>query len=105
MATTTWSPLASGMLTGKYKGGKVPEGSRLTTEGYGFLKAQLDQWNKDGTLAKVDLLEEYAKEKLGCSVGQLALAWCIRNANTTTTILGATKPEQLQDNLAALPVA
>lgn len=105
IATTTWSPLASGLLTGKYAGGKIPEGSRLSVESYGFLRTKLADWSKDGTLAKVDLLTQYAKEKLGCSVGQLALAWSIRNANATTTILGATKPEQLQENLGAISVA
>lgn len=105
IGTTTWSPLASGLLTGKYKGGQVPEGSRLATDGYAFLKAKLDKWQQDGTLAKVDDLEKYAKEKLGCTVSQLALAWSVRNANATTTILGATKPEQLTENLGALPVA
>jgi len=101
----TWSPLASGLLTGKYGGGKVPEGSRLDTTAYSHLKETLDKWHNDGTLAKVDELEKYAKEKLECSVSQLALAWCVRNANATTTILGATKPHQLTQNLGALAVA
>merc|ERR1712107_822829 len=70
----------------------------------GFLKEKLDKWQKDGTLGKVDELAEYAKG-LECSVGQLALAWSIRNANVTTTLLGATKPEQLTENLGALAVA
>lgn len=105
MATTTWSPLASGLLTGKYSGGNIPDGSRLSLESYGFLRTRLDAWQKDGTLAKVEELTKYAKDKLDCSVGQLALAWSLRNANATTTILGATKPEQLKENLGALPVA
>lgn len=105
IATTTWSPLASGILSGKYRGGKIPEGSRLSLSSYGFLREKLEKWQKDGTLATVDELEKYAKEKLNCSISQLALAWSVRNANATTTILGATKPEQLRENLGALPVA
>lgn len=105
IATTTWSPLASGLLTGKYKGGVVPAGSRIAAGMYPFLNGMLERWQKDGTLGKVDELEKYAKETLGCSVAQLALAWSVRNANATTTILGATKPEQLKENLGALPVA
>merc|ERR1711920_1198280 len=77
MATTTWSPLASGLLTGKYKGGNVPDGSRMAAEGYSWLKNVLADWTKEGKLDKVDKLEEYAKEKLGCTVGQLAIAWCV----------------------------
>lgn len=104
LATTTWSPLASGLLTGKYNEG-IPEGSRLSVQGYEFLKVKLDSWKKDGTLDKVKELSKYASEKLDCSVSQLALAWSIRNANATTTILGATKPEQLRENLGAIAVA
>lgn len=103
LATTTWSPLASGLLTGKYNEG-IPEGSRLSTKGYGFLRTKLETWQKDGTLEKVKQLSAYAAT-LSCSVGQLAIAWSIRNANATTTILGATKPEQLRENLGALAVA
>eukprot|EP00440_Ansanella_granifera_P028339 gb/GFBE01030797.1/.p1 GENE.gb/GFBE01030797.1/~~gb/GFBE01030797.1/.p1 ORF type:complete len:389 (+),score=81.55 gb/GFBE01030797.1/:1-1167(+) len=105
MATTTWSPLSSGLLTGKYAGCTVPEGSRLSVEKFGFLRTRLETWQKDGTLDKVDQLSKYAREKLNCSVGQLAIAWSIRNANATTTILGATKPEQLKENLGAVAVA
>lgn len=104
LGTTTWSPLASGLLTGKYNDG-IPDGSRLSLENYAFLRQKLETWKKDGTLDKVKELSKYASEKLACSVSQLALAWSIRNANATTTILGATKPEQLEENLGALAVA
>jgi voltage-dependent potassium channel beta subunit len=104
LGLTTWSPLASGLLTGKYSGGNVPDGSRLASPDYAFLRPLLEKWQKDGTLEKVDKLAEYA-QGLGYTVGQLALAWSIRNANVTTTILGATKPEQLQENLVALNLA
>merc|ERR1712079_305311 len=95
-ATTTWSPLASGLLTGKYNNG-IPDGSRLSLEQYGFLRDKLETWKKDGTLDKVKELTKYAAEKLSCSVGQLALAWCVRNANATTTILGAQKMTAADD--------
>lgn len=104
MGLTTWSPLASGLLSGKYSGGKIPEGSRLDQAGNKWLVDTLEKWKADGTLAKVDALAEYAKG-LECSVGQLALAWSIRNANVSTTLLGATKPEQLKENLGAIAVA
>jgi len=103
-ATTTWSPLASGLLTGKYNDA-IPDGSRLSLEQYGFLRTKLEAWKKDGTLDKVKELTKYASEKLSCSVSQLALAWSVRNANATTTILGATKPEQLKENIGAIAVA
>merc|ERR1712032_1800613 len=64
-----------------------------------------DTWKKDGTIDKVKKLSALASDKLGCSVSQLAIAWSIRNANATTTILGATKPEQIKENLGALAVA
>lgn len=104
IGTTTWSPLASGLLTGKYNDG-IPDGSRISLANYGFLRTKLETWKSDGTLDKVKKLSALASEKLGCSVSQLALAWSIRNANATTTILGATKPEQLKENLGALAVA
>merc|ERR1719203_2383315 len=62
IATTTWSPLASGLLTGKYKGGVVPAGSRIAAGMYPFLNSMLERWQKDGTLGKVDELEKYAKD-------------------------------------------
>merc|ERR1712060_854832 len=67
---------------------------------------QLEKWKADGTLAKVQGLAKYADEKLnGATVGQLALAWCIRNENVTTVLLGATKTEQILDNLMAVSLA
>mmetsp|Transcript_102699 Transcript_102699/g.188057 ORF Transcript_102699/g.188057 Transcript_102699/m.188057 type:complete len:126 (-) Transcript_102699:251-628(-) len=66
---------------------------------------KLETWKKEGTLDKVKELTKYAKDKLQCSLSQLALAWSVRNGNVTTTILGATKPEQLQENLGCIPVA
>ncbi len=99
MGTTIWSPLASGLLTGKYNNG-VPEGSRLSLHNY--------QWLKDAVLeqervAKVVKLGELAQQ-LGVSLSALAIAWTVKNKNVTTTILGATKEQQLTENLKALEV-
>jgi len=94
--TTIWSPLASGMLTGKYLKG-IPKDSRANLKGYGWL--QKDVRDKE-RLAKVRALQPIAKG-LGCALSQLALAWCLKNPNVSTVILGASKVEQLQENLKA----
>lgn len=99
LGTTIWSPLASGLLTGKYNNG-IPEGSRFALEGFDWL---VQQWMQEEKLAKVRQLEGIAKE-LGTSQATLSIAWCIRNPNVTTAILGATKKEQLTENLKALEV-
>lgn len=99
MGTTTWSPLASGLLTGKYNDG-VPEGSRLALENYSWLK---DRMMQDDKLEKVRQLDKVAKE-LNTSMATLSIAWCIHNPTVTTTILGATKEQQLTENLQALEV-
>ena len=98
IGTTIWSPLASGFLTGKYNT-EVPEGSRLKQKGYEWLEKRLEEWRKNGNIEKIKQLTEFAKKELGCSVSQLAIAWCIKNKNVTTVLLGATKPEQLEQNL------
>eukprot|EP01136_Pigoraptor_vietnamica_P016402 Opistho-1_new@4839 len=99
MGTTIWSPLASGLLTGKYNDG-VPEGSRLALEGFEWLK---DRTLSDEKIGRVRNLGNFAKE-LGTSLATLSIAWCIRNNNVTMAILGATKEEQLLENLKALDV-
>lgn len=99
MGTTIWSPLASGLLSGKYNDG-IPEGSRFALEGFDWLK---DRWIKDGTVEKVKQLAVLAKE-LGVSLAELSIAWCINNENVTTAILGASRKEQLLQNLGALAV-
>jgi voltage-dependent potassium channel beta subunit len=96
MGTTIWSPLASGLLSGKYNDG-IPEGSRFGLTGFDWLK---DRWMKDDMLNKVKGLAALAKE-LGISMAELSIAWCIKNPNVTTAILGATKKEQLLENLKA----
>lgn len=97
MGTTIWSPLAAGFLTGKYNNG-IPEGSRLAISGFDWLK---ERWLQDEKLAKVKKLSELAG-KLEVSLASLAIAWTIKNPNVTTAILGATKKEQLLENLKAL---
>ena len=97
MGTTIWSPLAAGFLTGKYNNG-IPEGSRLAIEGFDWLK---DRWIQDDKLAKVKKLATLADE-LSVNLAALSIAWTIHNPNVTTAILGATKKEQLEQNLKAL---
>ena len=97
MGTTIWSPLASGLLSGKYNEG-IPEGSRFGLTGFDWLR---DRWMKEDMLNKVRALAALAKE-LGISMAQLSIAWCIKNPNVTTAILGATRKEQLMENLGAL---
>ena len=99
LGTTIWSPLASGLLTGKYNEG-VPKGSRLTREGYDWLK---DRMLMDDKIKKVKKLTELAV-KLNVTPAALSVAWCIKNPNVSTAILGATKKTQLTQNLKALDV-
>ncbi|RYZ22964.1 MAG: aldo/keto reductase [Chitinophagaceae bacterium] len=99
MGTTIWSPLASGLLTGKYNEG-IPEDSRLALEGFDWLR---DKLIADEKLAKVKHLADVAKE-LGVQQSTLSIAWTLTNPNVTTAILGATKRSQLEENLKALDV-
>lgn len=97
--TTIWSPLASGLLTGKYNKG-IPSDSRGSLKGYEWLKNLLTDEQK---LAKVTALEPIAKE-LGCSLSQLALAWCLKNPFVSTVITGASRVEQVHENMKAADV-
>jgi aryl-alcohol dehydrogenase-like predicted oxidoreductase len=97
LGLTTWSPLASGLLTGKYRSG-VPEGSRGAMENMAFLRDGLTDAAKN---AAVGRLEPIAAE-LGGSTAQLALAWAASNPRVSSVIMGASQPSQLQDNLGAL---
>lgn len=99
LGTTIWSPLATGLLTGKYNDG-IPEGSRLAIPGFEWLKERALLEEK---LNKVKAGQIIADE-LGCSMAALSIAWCIKNPNVSTAILGATKKEQLTENLKALDV-
>jgi voltage-dependent potassium channel beta subunit len=97
---TTFSPLASGMLTGKYLNG-IPEDSRATLKGYDWLHESVTDTDK---LAKVRALQPIAEE-LGCTLSQLSIAWVLKNPNVSTVITGASRVEQLHENLGATEVA
>merc|ERR1712194_501287 len=103
--TTIWSPLSSGLLTGKYNKG-TPEGSRGASKAYkGMLGGMIEKWRKDGRFEKIEELTAFAEKELSCTMSQLAIAWCIMNKNVSTVLLGATKPKQLEETLPALEVA
>jgi voltage-dependent potassium channel beta subunit len=97
--STTWSPLASGLLTGKYSQG-IPADSRGALQGYDWLHKHLTNKEK---LARVQALEVIAKE-LDCKVSQLALAWCLKNPYVSTVITGASRVEQVHENMKASEV-
>jgi aryl-alcohol dehydrogenase-like predicted oxidoreductase len=99
LGTTIWSPLASGLLSGKYNDG-IPKGSRLAMDDLGWLKETLVMEDK---IKKVKKLSEFAA-KLGVTTAAVSIAWCIKNPHVSTAILGATKKQQLLDNLKALEV-
>jgi len=99
LGLTTWSPLASGLLTGKYLDG-VPEGSRATLPGYEWLRNTLTDPKRN---AKVRDFQDVA-DNLGCTLSQLSIAWCARNPNVSTVITGASRVEQVHENLKALEI-
>jgi len=103
MGTTIWSPLASGALTGKYLEG-IPEGSRASLEGYEWLKnSMVESERGQERMTKVSALAPIAEE-MGVKLSNLAIAWCLLNENVSTVILGASKVEQLEENLKSLEV-
>ncbi|NBB76564.1 MAG: voltage-dependent potassium channel subunit beta [Bacteroidetes bacterium] len=104
LGTTIWSPLASGLLTGKYNDG-IPEGSRLSMDNYGWLKEHLLEG--ESGQEKLNKVSELAglSEELDISMPQLALAWCLKNPNVSTVITGASKPEQVRQNMKAVEVS
>jgi voltage-dependent potassium channel beta subunit len=97
--STIWSPLASGLLTGKYNQG-IPDGARLTLPQYSWLKESV---LKPESIEKVKRLVPIAK-KLDCTMSQLAIAWCLKNPNVSTVITGATTPAQVTENMKSLEV-
>jgi voltage-dependent potassium channel beta subunit len=103
LGTTIWSPLASGLLTGKYNDG-VPPGSRTTVEGYEWLRSRVAGEAADPKIEKVKKLMPIAEE-LGCTMAQLAIAWCLTNPNVSTVITGASKPEQVRENMKAMEIS
>ena len=102
LGTTTWSPLASGMLTGKYAGG-IPPGTRCTVEGMGWLRSRFEGDEAQRRIAKVGQLATVARE-LGCTVAQLAIAWCLANPNVSSVITGASHVDQVRENMKAMEV-
>jgi voltage-dependent potassium channel beta subunit len=103
LGTTIWSPLASGLLTGKYNDG-IPKDSRANLAGYEWLKNRFTDEKAQDQIQKVVQLAGVAKE-LGCSTAQLALAWCTLNPHVSTVITGASKESQVEENMKALEVA
>ncbi len=99
LGTTIWSPLASGLLTGKYRDG-IPADSRGAVEGYTWLA---DNLTNPKSIARVENLRPIAEE-LGCSLAQLSIAWCAANPNVSTVITGASRASQVTENFAALDV-
>ncbi|MCA9973056.1 MAG: aldo/keto reductase [Anaerolineales bacterium] len=102
LGTTIWSPLASGLLTGKYNDG-IPDDSRLKLEGYEWLRQMFESEEGQRRLAKVRELTQVAND-LDTSMARLAIAWCLRNPNVSTVITGASRPAQVADNMQALAV-
>jgi voltage-dependent potassium channel beta subunit len=99
LGLTTWSPLASGLLTGKYNDG-IPPGSRASLDDMGWLKETVLTPQNIGVVRE---LEPAAKD-LGCTLAQLAIAWCCRNPNVSTVITGASTPGQVTENTKALEI-
>jgi voltage-dependent potassium channel beta subunit len=102
LGTTIWSPLASGLLTGKYNNG-IPEDSRANVKGYEWLKERFQSDEAKEQIAKVQKLAEIAGD-LGVSMPKLALAWCLKNPNVSTVITGASKASQVVENFEAMEV-
>jgi aryl-alcohol dehydrogenase-like predicted oxidoreductase len=100
MGTTIWSPLASGILTGKYNNG-VPKGSRMSLPDYKFLRDNMESKEGTNNIKKVEKLRKIT-DKLGISLAQLSIAWCLKNKNVSTVILGATNTKQLDENLKSI---
>jgi len=99
LGLTTWSPLASGLLTGKYLDG-VPEGSRAGLPGYESLRTTLTDPDRNAAVRRLSTVAD----DLGCTLAQLAIAWCVRNPRVSTVITGASRVEQVHENLAALDI-
>uniref|UniRef100_A0A8C6MIC6 Voltage-gated potassium channel subunit beta-1 n=1 Tax=Nothobranchius furzeri TaxID=105023 RepID=A0A8C6MIC6_NOTFU len=98
----TWSPLACGIITGKYENG-IPEASRASMKSYQWLKEKIV--SEDGRKQQAKLKElNHIAEKLGCTLPQLAVAWCLRNEGVSSVLLGTSNPDQLTENLGAIQI-
>ena len=100
LGTTIWSPLASGILTGKYENG-IPEGTRMDVEGYDWLRERVEGEEGRQNIEKARKLRPLA-EDLGLTLPRLALAWCLKNPHVSTVITGASKPGQVTENMRAV---
>ncbi|KAF3840868.1 hypothetical protein F7725_006730 [Dissostichus mawsoni] len=98
----TWSPLACGLITGKYSDG-VPECSRAAMKGYQWLKERVNSEEGRRQLAKIKELHLLA-DRLGCTAAQLAIAWCLRSEGVSSVLLGVSNTDQLLENLGALRI-
>jgi voltage-dependent potassium channel beta subunit len=99
LGTTIWSPLSSGLLTGKYMNG-IPEGSRATLPGYEWLKGMLTDEGRNKKVADLKVIAD----ELDVTLAQFALAWCAKNPNVSTVITGASNADQVRENMTALDV-
>jgi voltage-dependent potassium channel beta subunit len=103
LGTTIWSPLASGILTGKYNNG-IPEDSRMNLPGYEWLRDTLLSERGQNQIVAVRELTTIAQE-LGTTMSRLAIAWCLKNPNVSTVITGASRPEQVIENMQSAAIA
>mgnify|MGYP006085509067 CR=1 FL=1 len=100
LGSTIWSPLASGILTGKYNNG-IPKGTRMNLNGYEFLRENLES-DKGKAMIKITNELEKVSDSAGIPLVNLVLGWCLQNKNVSTVILGASKPDQLRENLKTI---
>jgi aryl-alcohol dehydrogenase-like predicted oxidoreductase len=100
LGLTTWSPLASGLLTGKYRSG-VPADSRAQLQGYDWLRKQLTDTHRNEIVSKLGAMAD----ELGCTVAQLAIAWILKNPHVSTVITGASRVSQIEENMKAKDIA
>lgn len=105
MGATTWSPLASGLLSGKYNDG-VPPDSRLAIEDNAVMKRLRESLESEDGRVKIQKVAQlgHIAQQLGCTTAQLCLAWCLKNPNLSSVITGASRPSQIEENVKALQV-
>jgi len=101
LGLTTWSPLASGLLTGKYASGTVPDGSRAALKNYNWLRQQVTDPHRNQAVSELGRIAA----ELGATTAQLALAWCLSKPHVSSVITGASRPAQVIENMQAVDVA